>query len=372
MGLTSREHNRILPGRINRNEVIEGFRYHRTDVKSVRFGSRIRQVIESEQPDVLHVHSPVRNASPALRIAGSARIPVIYEIRAFWEDAIVDHGIYEEDSPEYESMRSMETRVCRKVNQVAVICRGLKDDLLKRGIHSTNLTVVPNGVSFDDFNACTPDIEYRRMWKLDGRKVIGFIGSFFPYEGLDLLVEAMARLVKVRSDVVLLLVGGGRMEAVLKDKIKRLHLENMVITPGRIPHDRIPGVYALMDILVYPRHSIRLTELTTPLKPLEAMAMNKAVVASDIGGHQELIQNECTGLLCAAGDVSALTATIVRLLDNPHLREKLAEEAAAWVRRERSWDRTTEAYSDIYARALERPLQTGRTLSETVEAPFIE
>jgi glycosyltransferase involved in cell wall biosynthesis len=251
-------------------------------------------------------------------------------------------------------MRSLETRVCSKVNQVAVIARGLKDDMLKRGIHSEKLTVVPNGVSLDDFNVSAPDLEYRRMWKLERKKVIGFIGSFFRYEGLDLLIEALGRLASVRADTVLLLVGEGRMATALNDQIKQLRLENAVIMPGRIPHSRVPGVYALMDIVVYPRYSIRLTELTTPLKPLEAMAMNKAVVASDIGGHRELIRNDQTGLLFPAGDVAALAEALRRLLENTELRRKLADEGATWVRRERSWDRTTAAYSEVYRRALDK------------------
>jgi PEP-CTERM/exosortase A-associated glycosyltransferase len=329
----------------------------------------VREVVEIENPDILHVHSPVSNALPALRVGHEAGIPVIYEVRAFWEDALVDHGVFSQDSREYSSMRSLETRVCRKADQVAVLCQGLKGDLMKRGITPAKITIAPNGVSLGEFNVCAPDPEYREQWKLKDKKVVGFIGSFFRYEGLDLLVEAVARLAKARSDVVLLLVGGGRAEAELKAQIQRLHLAETVILPGRVPHDRVPGVYALMDVLAYPRYSIRLTELVTPLKPLEAMAMAKALVASDIGGHRELIRDRHTGLLFPAGNVSALADALVCLLDNSDLRRNLEAQGSAWVRRQGSWNRTTDVYSDIYASALgktgpggSRPVQDGDSL----------
>lgn len=375
VGLTSPEHNKILKSSLQQDETVGEVRYYRTG--AVPYGEfpfqtkrrlmtaltrRVREAVEIEKPDIVHVHSPVFNALPALRVGREAGIPVIYEIRAFWEDALVDHGAYSQDSREYKSMQSLETRVCRKADHVAVLCHGLKDDLMKRGIASAKLTVVSNGVNLDEFNVCAPDPEYREKWKLKDKKVIGFIGSFFRYEGLDLLVEAVAHLAKTRSDIVLLLVGGGRVEAELKAQIQRLHLTETVILPGRVPHDRVPGVYALIDVLAYPRYSIRLTELVTPLKPLEAMAMAKALVASDIGGHRELIHHGHTGLLFPAGEVSALAGALACLLDNSDLRQKLETQGFAWVRQQRSWDRTIDVYSDIYASALEKlePGESGR------------
>ena len=215
---------------------------------------------------------------------------MVYEIRAFWEDAAVDHGTYGPESWKYKTVRSLETWACKHASQIAVLCHGIKDDLIKRGIVEQKITPVFNGINIGDFAPCAPDAEYQRAWQLEGKKVIGFIGSFYRYEGLDLLIEAMARLVEMRPDVVLLLVGGGEMEAALKTQVERLHLGGRVIMPGRIAHERIPGIYALVDILVYPRYRMRLTELVTPLKPLEAMAMGKALVASDVVGIGNLFK----------------------------------------------------------------------------------
>src|SRR5207244_2102255 len=148
------------------------------------------------------------------------------------------------------------------------------------------------------------------------------------------------------------------MEAELKGRARELGVSEGVIFPGRIPPARIPGVYGLADVLVYPRYAMRLTELVTPLKPLEAMAMRKALVASDVGGHRELIQDGRTGLLFRPGDADSLTVALERLLDDPGLRRKLEESGRAWVEAERSWARTTAPYEDVYARAMRGPAAT--------------
>jgi PEP-CTERM/exosortase A-associated glycosyltransferase len=317
-------------------------------------GRRIREIVEVEEPDVLHAHSPILNAVPALWAGRKERIPIVYEIRAFWEDAAVDHGTYSQGSWKYKLVKAIETWVCRRVDHVSVLCSGIKNDLVKRGIPSEKLTVVRNGVNLDDFDSSEPDQAYREAWGLTDKKVIGFIGSFYHYEGLELLLDAFASLSRSRSDVVLLLIGGGKTEEELRAHTKRLRLEGKVVLPGRIPHERIPGVYGLMDILAYPRNSIRLTELVTPLKPLEAMAMGKALVASDIGGHRELIQHGQTGLLYPAGNVEALKGVFEMLLDDDDFRQRLGAQAAAWVHQEHPWDKTTAAYEEVYGRALKK------------------
>ncbi len=363
--VTSPKHEESWKGPWKREEEIGGFRFYRTKAvfhNGIPFepelclitalGKRIRKVAEREKPDILHAHSPVLNAIPSLWVGRKLGIPVVYEIRAFWEDAAVDHRTYAEDSWKYKLTRFTETLVCRRADQVAVLCNGLKNDLIRRGIPPAKLSVVYNGMNPDDFKACKPNSGYQKTWKLKGKKVIGFIGSFYRYEGLKLLVEAFARLAAIRSDTVLLLVGGGDMENELKAQIRRLHLEDRVVMPGRIPHDRIPGVYALVDILAYPRYSMRLTNLVTPLKPLEAMAMGKALVASDVGGHKELIRHNETGLLFPAGNVSALCESLERLLVNHTLRERIQEQGAIWVRHEHTWQKTTAVYQDIYSKVL--------------------
>jgi len=312
---------------------------------------RILEVADIERPDIIHAHSPILNAVPALWVARKRRLPIVYEIRAFWEDAAVDHGSYAEGSWKYRLTRLIETMVCTKVDQVAVLCNGLKSDLIERYIPAEKITPVFNGVNVNDFQPTAPDMEYLDEWQLIGKKIIGFIGSFYRYEGLDLLVKAFAHIVGNHPDAVLLLVGGGEMENELAQLLADLELTSRVIMPGRIPHERVPGVYAMINVLVYPRYSMRLTELVTPLKPLEAMAMGKALLASDVGGHTELIRDGETGLFFKAGSESSLVKQLDRLLRDRELREVLQRQGRQWVCDHHPWEKTTAVYPEIYAKA---------------------
>ena len=363
--VTSPKHEQNCQGPWGALEEIDGVRYYRSGKVSGRplplvtelrlmqaTAKRLLDVAAREKPDLIHAHSPVLNAYPALQAGRHLRLPVVYEIRAFWEDAGVDQGTYREGSPKYQLVRFLETRACRQVDQIAILCNGLKDDLVQRGLPAGKITPVFNGVDPADFRPVPADSEYLAAWELTGKTVVGFVGSFFRFEGLDLLVKAFSRIIAQRPDLVLLLVGGGETEADLRALVGELGLAGRVVMPGRIPHERIPGVYALIDVLAYPRHPVRLTELVTPLKPLEAMAMGKALVASDVGGHRELIRNGETGLLFKAGEETALVTLLERLLADADLREKLQRQGREWVCHHHTWDQTTAVYSEIYERAM--------------------
>jgi PEP-CTERM/exosortase A-associated glycosyltransferase len=315
---------------------------------------QIRQVAEHNPPDIIHAHSPVLNALPALWEGSRLDIPVVYEVRALWEDAAVDHGTYGQTSWKYHVTRLLETYVCKKAANIVVLSQGLKDDLVSRGIPVERLAVIGNAIDVGDFQDRSVEKELRTGWKLAGKKVIGFIGSFYRYEGIDLLVAAMSVLTRTYPELVLLLIGGGEVEHELRSKVVELGLNDKVVIPGRMPHESISSIYALMDILVYPRRSMRLTELVTPLKPLEAMAMGKPVIASDIGGHRELIEPERTGILFPPGDVSGLVNAIERLVKDEHLTKVLGKQGAQWVRDERSWRNSVISYREVYSSARER------------------
>lgn len=359
--LTSPKHEESLKKQTPQVEQINGFTYYRTGpVKSSMplvselklmhvLYKRLMDVARTEKPDIIHAHSPVLNAIPAIWAARKLKIPVVYEIRAFWEDAAVDHGTYSENSWKYRLTKSIETWACKKADHVCILCNGLKNDLIRRSIPPDKITPVFNGVNPDDLRPVPPDREYLEAWRLKDKKVIGFIGSFYRYEGLDLLVQAFVKIAEKYPDAMLLLVGGGEMDQELKTQILQLNITNQVVMPGRIPHERIAGVYALIDILAYPRYSMRLTELVTPLKPLEAMAMKKALVASDVGGHKELIQDGKTGLLFKAGDTADLAEKIQLILKDRELEAALQKTGSSWVKQYHTWEATTSAYKRIYS-----------------------
>ena len=310
---------------------------------------RIRDVARVAQPHILHVHSPVLNALPALRVARALGIPMVYEVRAFWEDAAVDHGTSREWGARYRATRALETYAMRRADHVTTICDGLKSDILQRGVPEAGVTVIPNAVNVASFAYDVPsDVALRHELGLDDAFVVGFVGSFYAYEGLDLLLEALPLVLREVPHARVLLVGGGPEEKALKAMARTLGIADKVIFTGRVPHAEVQRHYSIVDVLAYPRRPMRLTELVTPLKPLEAMAQGRLLVASDVGGHRELIRDGETGVLFRAGDAAALAAAIARLFSEPERWPVLREHGRRFVENERSWASSVARYRGVY------------------------
>lgn len=312
---------------------------------------RLDEVVEAIKPSIIHAHSPVLNVLPALKVGHRHGIPVVYEVRAFWEDAAVDHGTTSEGSIRYRSIRALETYALHRVDHAFTICEGLRADIVQRGLPSDKVTVIPNAVDINAFQlAGKPSPELLEKYGLVDKTIIGFIGSFYAYEGLDLLLDALPSILTVRSDIRLLLVGGGPQEAKLKNQAQALGIAEKVIFVGRVPHNEVSRYYDLIDILAYPRHPMRLTELVTPLKPLEAMAQGQIFVASDVGGHKELIRHGETGMLFTAGDSKALSAAILDLLDHRSSWQAMRDAGRRYVESERNWTNSANNYVGPYSK----------------------
>jgi PEP-CTERM/exosortase A-associated glycosyltransferase len=311
---------------------------------------RLQQVAEQVRPDMLHAHSPVLNAWPALRVGKRLGIPVVYEVRAFWEDAAVDHGSTTEGSLRYRLTHWLETWALRSAQHVFTICEGLRSDIVARGISATKVTVIPNAVDIESFEpGGQPDAALKARLGLQGAIVIGFIGSFYAYEGLDLLLDALPGILIQRPEVRVLLVGGGPQDAALKSQAQRLGLADKVVFTGRVPHEQVQRYYDLVDVLAYPRRSMRLTELVTPLKPLEAMAQGRLLVASDVGGHKELIHHGETGMLFKAGSREAFAQTVVDLLGSQDRWPAMRKVGRRFVEEDRNWTASVANYQNVYA-----------------------
>ncbi|MGA7181636.1 MAG: TIGR04063 family PEP-CTERM/XrtA system glycosyltransferase [Thiobacillaceae bacterium] len=345
-------------------ETVDGLHFHRTPQPQSLLSrlpmfnpftqmrateKRLQEVAELVKPDIIHAHSPALNGLPAVRVGRAMGIPVVYEIRAFWEDAAVDHGTTREGSLRYRLTRDMETWVVKQADAVTVICEGLRGDLVKRGIAGEKITVIPNAVDIEKFGLSgESDNALQAQLGLEGSRVLGFIGSFYAYEGLDLLLDALPEILSHMPDIKVLLVGGGPQEANLRAQAKKLGIEDKVVFTGRVPHQEVSRYYDLVDVLVYARHSMRLTNLVTPLKPLEAMAQGRLFVASDVGGHKELIENGKTGLLFPAGDAKALGGTVMSLLDHPDQWPRLKANGRHFVETERNWKVSVAWYEKVY------------------------
>ena len=305
------------------------------------------------RPDILHAHSPALNGLAAIRAGKRLGIPVVYEIRAFWEDAAVGNGTGSEGSIKYRLTRALENHVVDAAGQVVTICNGLRDDLISRGYQADKISIMPNGVDLSLFGKPVPrDDALAKELELGDGPVIGFIGSFYDYEGLDDLIAAMPALLECHTDARLLMVGGGPMADALKSQAENSSAANAIRFVGRVPHSEVERYYALTDIMAYPRKASRLTDLVTPLKPLEAMAQMKLVAASNVGGHRELMEHGKTGTLFAPDNPAACAAALADLLDNRGNWPSMREAGAQHVRKSRDWHANAHRYQDVYQRLL--------------------
>ena len=314
---------------------------------------RIAEAAEVERPDIIHAHSPSLNGLAALTVARARGIPLVYEVRAFWEDAAVDQGTAREGDLRYRLTRASENHVLRRADAVFTICDGLRQDMLARGLPGDKVTVIPNAVNAFDFDfAPQRDPALAEQLGLQGALVLGFIGSFYAYEGLDLLLQAFPQIAAALPQARLLLVGGGLEDARLRAQAEALDpaLRERVFFTGRVPHDQVSRYYSLLDLALFPRHSLRLTETVTPLKPLEAMAMGTVCVASDVGGHRELIEDGQTGFLFRAGSAQALAQAVVAVAQRPDSMAAARVAGRAFVERERSWKASVARAAAVYER----------------------
>ncbi|HEC20161.1 MAG TPA: glycosyltransferase, exosortase A system-associated [Gammaproteobacteria bacterium] len=317
---------------------------------------RLQDIVGQVKPDILHAHSPALNGLAAVNVGRQRGIPVVYEVRAFWEDAAVDHGTSKEWGLRYRLTRALETSVLKRADAVTTICEGLRGDIVQRGIDAHKVTVIPNAVDIDAFDADPSyDPGLAQELGIKGKAVLGFIGSFYAYEGLLLLLQAMTEILKTHEGVHLLLVGGGPEEVKLQRYVAEHGLSDKVVFTGRVPHQQVQAYYGLIDIFVYPRLPMRLTELVTPLKPLEAMAQRRLVVASDVGGHRELIREGETGQLFAAGDAQALAQNVSQLLNDRTLWETRRDAGRRFVETERNWPVSIARYQSVYDDLLGKP-----------------
>ena len=280
---------------------------------------RLEEVARETRPDIIHAHSPVLNALPAIKVARKLGIPVVYEIRAFWEDAAVDHGSTSEGSLRYRATRRLETRAIQQVDHVFTICEGLRADIVARGIPADKVTVIPNAVDVELVPAGQPARpatpgkmgphrqDGGRLHRLLLRLRRAGPAARRP-AGTD---SANARTCACCWSAA------ARRKPTCASKRNAWVLVRYVIFTGRVPHKEVNRYYDLIDVLAYPRHPMRLTELVTPLKPLEAMAQGQLFVASDVGGHKELIDHGQTGILFKAGDRESLAKAIINLLEAP-------------------------------------------------------
>ncbi|WP_108789835.1 TIGR04063 family PEP-CTERM/XrtA system glycosyltransferase [Erythrobacter sp. Alg231-14] len=365
-GITSQRHNSEAGwDGANGDKAVQeydGLTFHRTtgnpsgpmlvsELKEMgALSAAIQSLAKEWRPDIIHAHSPALNGGAAWRAAQALNIPFVYEIRAFWEDAAVGNQTGTQGSAKYRLTRSLETQVATRADALFTICNGLRDDLIARGIGEGKIGVMPNGVDLTMFGepVARDDALGVELGIEPGSPVVGYIGSFYDYEGVDDLIAAMPHLRKSHPGARLLLVGAGEMDAKWRAAAAALPEPDAVIFTGRVPHDQVERYYSLIDVLAYPRKHSRLTDLVTPLKPLEAMAQRRIVAASNVGGHRELIQDGETGFLFTPDDPLACAAALTGVFNARHEWEAIRDAGVNHVHARHNWATNIRRYLDVY------------------------
>jgi PEP-CTERM/exosortase A-associated glycosyltransferase len=309
---------------------------------------RILEVIDSHPVRIVYAHSPALCGLAALQAARKRKLPFVYEIRAFWEDAAADQKGRNVSLLRSRLTRELETFVVQRADAVAAIAWPLLADLEARGIPSDKLFHVPNAVDVERFVPKHGSVDLRREFGLGSDPIFVFFGSLYRYEGISWLIHAAAELRRRGKKFEILIIGRGEDQSAILNAVSECGAKAYVHMIDHVPHDQISRYYSVADVAVYPRRSIRLTELVTPLKPLEAMALKIPVLASRVGGICELVEHERTGLLFEPESIAEFCSQAERLISSPSLCESLAENGREFVLRERNWNTVAQRYQRIY------------------------
>jgi len=344
-------------------ETIDGIRIHRLDLGAgypadvppdrylEDFAWLASGVVHAERPAILHAASGLRGYDMALvGLALRARhdLPLVYEVRSFLETSW--SGREGAELAELSRRRqAAETRAMTEADAVVAIAEAMREDIVARGVPPERVFVAPNGVDAEQFAPRPPDAELRARHGLHGF-VFGYVSNLdHPREGQELLIEAAARLRSRGRDATCLLVGDGRRRRELEELADRARARDSVVFTGAVPHAEVPAYYAALDAFVVPRRDERAARHVTPLKPFEAMAMERPLVVSDLPALREIAAPDERGLVFAPDDVDALVACLERLMDAPELGRALGSAGRAWVVRERTWAANVPIYEAAYA-----------------------
>jgi glycosyltransferase involved in cell wall biosynthesis len=331
-------------------EVKDG-KYARASLRVLQNANLFRMVLDVERkykPNVIHAHSPFTCGLVGSLVSSIKSIPAIYEMRGIWEDSHTSRYGMAATSLRYRAVRSLETLALKRADMCFPISEALKEEIISRGVDPSKIIVAPNGVDTRKFTPGPASDELVDALGLRGKLVIGYIGTFFKYEGLDLLAMAFEKLAVKFPSLTLMLVGDGELMPKLKEFSAKSAYSDRIIFTGRIKNDLIASYYKLFDLLVLPRRNAREANLVTPLKPLEIMSMAKPLVASDVGGQKELVIDGVNGVLFPYEKVDCLVEKCDALISDETKRLRLGEQSRVWVENNRDWNVLIDQYVSVY------------------------
>ncbi|SPJ31509.1 glycosyltransferase [Falsiruegeria mediterranea] len=311
----------------------------------------IRRAIYLERPSVVQAASAYVNALPVLIAAREMGVPFVYEVRGLWEITAAMGRPHWKNTDRFKIDFDIECMIAREADGVIAITNGVRDELIRRGVDADNIVLSPNSVSDGSLEnlPCDQDLQ-DELGLLPGIPTLGYIGSFVKYEGLEMLVEACQKLRQEGYEFNLLLVGDGPHYQTFKNNLDEMGCVDTVILPGRVPHEEVARYYSLIDITVFPRLSYEVCELVSPLKPLEALLLEKLVIGSSVGGIREIIEHEKNGLIFEAGSTGALTDQLRVVLSSPEEFDALRKKGREWVLENRKWSQNIATVEELLTR----------------------
>jgi len=301
------------------------------------------------RPALIHAASNHTNALPALVAARRLGLPFVYEVRGLWEYSSAARIPGWEQTERFALMRDLEGLVAREADLVLTLGEALEAELTARGVEPAKVEIVPNAVDIERFSPRPRDDALARSLGLEHRFVTGFLGSLVGYEGVEDLVDATAELARRGIDAALLVVGEGEAAASIRARAEEQGIAERVRMVGRVAASEVPRYYSLIDVAAFPRLPFRVCELVPPLKPFEAMAMQKPVVAADLPALREVVEHDTTGLLFPSGDATALAERLALLARDPDRAARLAADARAFVDRASTWRAVARTVTGAYA-----------------------
>ena len=311
--------------------------------------------IRELRPEIIVAASNYLTGLPALIAARRLGVPFVYEVRGLWEVTRMSRESSFQEKPAFAVQRLLESAVCKAADHVFTLTQPMLEELVSRGVDEKKIDLLPN--------SCDPQrfVPQRKNMKLaeylaipEGIPIIGYVGTFVVYEGLEDLAKACGLLKRDGIEFRLLLVGNenasGQERGPISEEILGIAdtegFRDWLIMPGRIPHEEVESYYSLIDICPFPRIPWPVCEMVSPLKPLEALAMEKAVVVSSVRALKEIILDKVTGLVFEKGNIASLVSVLKLLIDDPELRSNLGRNGRKWVVEERTWSQISALASD--------------------------
>ena len=340
-------------------DILDGITYRRVlparlepglDGRLQQLAGAVLELAMEFRPAVLHTTTHYVNAMVTQAVAEALGIPWVYEVRGQLADTWASsRGPEARRSERYGLFREREAEAARAADLVVTLGHTMRANLLEQRVPEEKVLVAPNAVGGDFLAEPLSPAQARGRLRMDpDTPLIGTVSSLVGYEGIDDLVEAFGILAAKNPRLGLLIVGDGAELPALRDQVRRTGLLGRVTFTGRVSREQASLHHQALDIFVVPRKDHAVTRDVTPLKPVEAMASARPVVASRLPALEEIVQDGATGLLTPPEDPETLASTVGLLLESGRLRARLGAAGRAEVLAGRTWTANAEALVRAY------------------------